>query len=339
MPTLARHASRRAPTRRRDPYFYLPFDVPEGTTRIDVTLAYPKAEDCIIDLGCLDPRITAWPSREGFRGWSGGARDRFFVATDDATPGYVHGPIPPGEWQVILGLYKLPPAGAEVTRHRRPRRRARAPPAPQPERTLPGARRRRLVPGRPALPHLPLRRPRRARAAARRRAPGRPRFPRRHRPQHHHPAALLPPASSPDLVFVRGMEVTTAAGHANVYGVDDWIDFRMTRPSDAHILARPGPRARAACSRSTTTSRPSPGTTSCPTPTAWRSGSRPGRPGTGSRSPASRTGSPRACASPRSAAATSTSRRRCCPKGRSSSPGRPPCSGSTSSPRTRSSPR
>jgi predicted metal-dependent phosphoesterase TrpH len=46
------------------------------------------------------------------------------------------------------------------------------------------------------------------------------------------------PQSSPDLVFVRAMEVTTAAGHANVYGVDAWIDFRMTRPADAHTLAR-----------------------------------------------------------------------------------------------------
>jgi predicted metal-dependent phosphoesterase TrpH len=46
------------------------------------------------------------------------------------------------------------------------------------------------------------------------------------------------PQSSPDLVFVRGMEVTTAVGHANVFGVDDWIDFRMTRPSDAHVLER-----------------------------------------------------------------------------------------------------
>ena len=115
------------------------------------------------------------------------------------------------------------------------------------------------------------------------------------------------PATSPDLVFVRGMEVTTAYGHANVYGVDGWVDFRMTRPSDAHALAARGACARAASSRSTTTSRRSPGTTSCPRPTAWRSGSPPGRSGTGSRSPAGRTASPRACACPRSAAATSTS--------------------------------
>jgi hypothetical protein len=45
-------------------------------------------------------------------------------------------------------------------------------------------------------------------------------------------------ASSPELVFVRGMEITTAVGHANVYGVDDWVDFRMTKPSDAHVIEK-----------------------------------------------------------------------------------------------------
>ncbi len=45
------------------------------------------------------------------------------------------------------------------------------------------------------------------------------------------------PNSSADLVFVRAMEVTTAIGHANVFGVDDWIDFRMTRPEHGHTLA------------------------------------------------------------------------------------------------------
>ena len=70
-----------------NPYYYMPFDVPAGTTRIDVVLAYPKAEDCVVDLGAFDPRDTGYPTREGFRGWSGGARDRYFIATDDATPG------------------------------------------------------------------------------------------------------------------------------------------------------------------------------------------------------------------------------------------------------------
>ena len=45
------------------------------------------------------------------------------------------------------------------------------------------------------------------------------------------------PASTPEMIFVRAMEVTTGEGHANVYGVDEIVDFRMNRPSDAHVLA------------------------------------------------------------------------------------------------------
>jgi len=220
----------------KDPYFYIPVTVPAGTTRIDVTLAYPKADDCVIDLGMFDPGMTAYPSEGGFRGWSGGFRDRFHVATDSATPGYVHGPMPAGQWNVILGLYKVPADGAEVTVTIELDDGER-PTNPQPERTFP------------------------VRAGAgwyrgdlhchtfHSDAAG--------SPETLHKAALqagldflaiadhntitqrryFHPASSPDLVFVRGMEVTTAVGHANVYGVDEWIDFRMTRPSDAHVLA------------------------------------------------------------------------------------------------------
>lgn len=220
-----------------NPYFYIPFDVPEGTTRIDVTLAYAKAEDCIIDLGAFDPRDTGYPTEEGFRGWSGGARDRFFIATDDATPGYVHGDIQPGRWNVILGLYQVPEAGtgATVTIALDSALRALA---PQPIRTFPvrqgaGWYRGDLhchtfhsdAKGSPELLH----------AAARQAgldflaiADHNTITQRRY----------FHPQSSPDLVFVRAMEVTTAVGHANVYGIDDWIDFRMTRPSDAHVLEK-----------------------------------------------------------------------------------------------------
>lgn len=62
-----------------DPYFYVPFDVPEGVTRIDVSMVYRKAEDCVIDLGLLDPLATDYPTTAGFRGWSGGARDHFLL--------------------------------------------------------------------------------------------------------------------------------------------------------------------------------------------------------------------------------------------------------------------
>ena len=44
------------------------------------------------------------------------------------------------------------------------------------------------------------------------------------------------PASSSDLVFVRATEVTTTEGHANAFGVEGMVDYRMTRPGDVHRL-------------------------------------------------------------------------------------------------------
>lgn len=220
-----------------NPYFYIPFDVPVGTTRIDVTLAYPKAEDCIIDLGAFDPRDTGYPTAEGFRGWSGGARDSYFIALDDATPGYVHGDIQSGRWNVVLGLYKVPEGGTDVTvtvtLDASPRQTL-----PQPRRTSPVRRSAGWYKGDLHCHTFHSD----ARGA----------------PETLHQAAkqagldflaiadhntttqrrYFHPHSSADLVFVRAMEVTTAIGHANVYGVDEWIDFRMTRPADAHVLAK-----------------------------------------------------------------------------------------------------
>lgn len=220
-----------------NPYFYIPYEVPAGTTRIDVTLAYAQAEDCIIDLGAFDPRDTGYPAQEGFRGWSGGARDNYFIATDDATPGYVHGAIPPGTWTVILGLYKIPASGADVTVTIELDASPRAI-APQPERTFPVRRgagwyRGDLhchtfhsdARGAPELLHTAARQAGLDFLAV----------------ADHNTITqrrYFHPNSSPDLVFIRAMEITTAEGHANVYGVDQWIDFRMTRPSDAHRLAK-----------------------------------------------------------------------------------------------------
>ncbi|WDR01312.1 CehA/McbA family metallohydrolase [Devosia algicola] len=220
-----------------NPYFYIPFEVPAGTTRIDVTLAYPKAENCIIDLGVFDPRDTGYPTNVGFRGWSGGARDSFFIATDDATPGYVHGDIHPGRWNIVLGFYKLPDGDTDISVSIAIDAAPRSV-APQPVRTFPVRAQAGWYKGDLHCHTFHSD----AKGA----------------PEVLHAAALqagldflavadhnttsqrryFHPKSSADLVFVRAMEVTTAEGHANVFGVDEWIDFRMTRPSDAHTLTR-----------------------------------------------------------------------------------------------------
>ncbi len=69
-----------------------------------------------LDIGLFDARGTGLGGR-GFRGWSGGARTEFFVRADEATPGYLPGPLHPGTWYIALGPYTVAPQGLpyEVT--------------------------------------------------------------------------------------------------------------------------------------------------------------------------------------------------------------------------------
>ncbi len=223
-------------TRADGDYVYLPFELPSGTTQLSVTLSYPKAPDCVIDLGIFDSSAGPFPTPRGFRGWSGGARDGFRLGLDSATPGYLAGPMPDGVWQIILGLYRLPVAGAEFTV----------------QVTFDAAPRTVFAPAPPSQAHRP--------GAAWYRGD-------LHCHTYHSDAAGSPSllhaaaqqagldflavadhntisqwddfnaASSADLVFVRAMEVTTARGHANAFGTRGWVDFRITRDADVHLVA------------------------------------------------------------------------------------------------------
>lgn len=77
-------------------YVEVPFSVPEDTERLTVTFEYDRENRTVIDLGIRDPN--------GFRGWSGGNRSTFTLATSDATSAYIPGRISPGEWRLILGV-------------------------------------------------------------------------------------------------------------------------------------------------------------------------------------------------------------------------------------------
>lgn len=99
-------------------YIYVPFDVPAGTGRIDVSYSYDAGVSSdptvtggnTVDIGIFDPRGVDFMT-EGFRGWSGSAKKAFFVGREEATPGYMPGPIQAGLWQVCLGAYKVAPQG------------------------------------------------------------------------------------------------------------------------------------------------------------------------------------------------------------------------------------
>jgi hypothetical protein len=96
-------------------YQYVPFEVPAGTTSLQIALAYDRAGGAnVVDLGLFEPGPLDLGT-PAFRGWSGGSRDTIEIGRHAATPGYRTGPIPAGTWHVALGLYKVSAEGAGVT--------------------------------------------------------------------------------------------------------------------------------------------------------------------------------------------------------------------------------
>lgn len=217
----------------KSPYLYLPFEVPPGTTCIGVHYSYDTGN--IIDLGLLDPAIGPFPSRAGFRGWSGGARSGFFVARDGATPGYLPGDIPPGVWQIVLSLYRIGAGGCayrvEITLDGSPR--PALGPAPtftaldgcagwykgdlhshthhsDARGSLADLVQAALIRG---LDFLAV---------------------TDHNTTSHH--RFLAEAGAAALLLVPGQEITTERGHANAWGVDGWVDFRILHDGDVPTL-------------------------------------------------------------------------------------------------------
>src|SRR6202046_3759969 len=81
----------------RQTYIELPFEIPEGVTRVSIDTSYTERQKhTTIDLGLFDG--------ERFRGWSGGNKSSFTVSETDATPSYLPGPVRPGRWKLILGV-------------------------------------------------------------------------------------------------------------------------------------------------------------------------------------------------------------------------------------------
>jgi predicted metal-dependent phosphoesterase TrpH len=102
-------------------WVYVPFDVPPGTNRVDVSYDYNHVDGNALDIGLFDQDGTGLGDQRGFEGWSGGARTSFTVSASDATPGYRPEPIEPGRWNVVLGPYTVGASGidyrVEVTLH------------------------------------------------------------------------------------------------------------------------------------------------------------------------------------------------------------------------------
>ncbi|WP_217206581.1 CehA/McbA family metallohydrolase [Streptomyces sp. AC550_RSS872] len=97
-------------------FVYVPLEIPSGVREIKVSYTYEKPSvpagtpGNALDIGIFDQRGTELGGK-GFRGWSGGARTEFFIRADDATPGYIPGPVREGTWSIALGPYTVAPQG------------------------------------------------------------------------------------------------------------------------------------------------------------------------------------------------------------------------------------
>jgi hypothetical protein len=221
--------------KKAEAYRMLPFEVPEGIVRVEVAYRFSRDEPGgvlkeagnILDIGIFDSRGSEFLHAEGFRGWSGSARREFHVGIQDATPGYLPGPIPSGRWEIILGLHRVLPEGCdyevviqlftgEVTQRFSVETREK--PVLRKE---PGWYRGELhchthhSDAQGSLEDLV--------ATARAQELDFVAV------TEHNTVSHLPELAAfegDDLLLIPGMEITTDGGHANVWGIDRWIEFR-----------------------------------------------------------------------------------------------------------------
>ncbi len=87
-------------------HFMVPFTVPTGVHRITVDFSYDHRleEKTVFNIGIHDPA--------GFRGQSGSNKDHFTIGPADATPSYIPGSIPAGQWNLLISVSNIRP---EVT--------------------------------------------------------------------------------------------------------------------------------------------------------------------------------------------------------------------------------
>lgn len=76
-------------------YRLIPFELPQHTGAIEVTYSY-SGEGNEIEIGLYDPN--------GFRGSSRSSKDSFYVGKYAATPSYFHGKLDAGEWNIMLSF-------------------------------------------------------------------------------------------------------------------------------------------------------------------------------------------------------------------------------------------
>jgi hypothetical protein len=219
-------------------YQYLPFDVAPGTESLSISYSYSGDDgSSVIDLGLFEPGPLTLGT-PAFRGYSGGSQRRITVGRDHASRGYKTGVLPPGQWHVMLGMYKVAPAGVDVevtitqgrgdavTETAAAATGAAVLKAAHAPRWFSGALHLHTLHSDGSITPAAL--------AEATRAAG---FDFIVVTDHNNTTHTREPMPASPLHIV-GEEVTTPAGHANVWGLPAgaWIDFRV-RPTDPGAAA------------------------------------------------------------------------------------------------------
>ncbi|MCC7269021.1 MAG: CehA/McbA family metallohydrolase [Caulobacteraceae bacterium] len=206
-------------------YRELAFRVPKGVKRIDVAVEYDRAEKTTIDLGLRDP--------QRFRGWSGGNKAGFFVGETQATPSYLPGPLPAGEWRLVLGVPNIREASRAAYTARIWFDRPQTAPLASGARwyrgdfhTHTGHSDGYCASRRGAKAPCPLVRTLEAAAA---RGLDFVAITDHNTTSHLAEIAALQPAFD-DLLVIPGREITTFHGHFNVFGALSDVDFQLGGP-------------------------------------------------------------------------------------------------------------
>jgi hypothetical protein len=212
-----------------------PFAVPPGTARIDVVTSYTDRDrGTAIEFGLYDP--------VRFRGASRTSKTRFFVSRTAATPSYHPGELTPGTWRLLMGIPSIRDGAVSTYRaivRLTPEGPSQPAPlhVPDPVALGPGPRwfhgdlhahtmhsdgfgcgKVRGERG-PCATHLI------ADEATRRGLD----FVAitDHNTTSHHAGMVDVQARHERLLLLRGQEVTTFYGHANVFGTSEPLDFRV----------------------------------------------------------------------------------------------------------------
>lgn len=207
-------------------HFRLPFEVPVGYAEIEVR--HDDLSDTnILDWGLDDPA--------GWRGWGGGNSEPAIVNAEAASRSYIPGPISAGTWNVVVGKAKIveTPARYQVNVVLRT------------ETTLPPQTRRPYVAS-AALEEgerwyqgdLHVHSTESGDASATLDEIADLAASRGldfvvitdHNTVSHLDLLVDAQARHPDVLLIPGTEFTTYAGHANAFGVREWVDHKIGQP-------------------------------------------------------------------------------------------------------------